>query len=90
MPEFFKQKKDKDSVLNTNKNEILNKLIDDYTTIKQPVLMKMRREVMTKEEFMQDVEGHLQKYYPVPEEDAGSILESFDRYVWIFHIDAAH
>lgn len=86
MPEFFKQKKDKDSVLNTNKNEILNKLIDDYTTIKQPVLMKMRREVMTKEEFMQDVENHLQKYYPVPEEDAGSILESFDRYVFGYSI----
>lgn len=48
MPEFFKQKKDKDSVLNTNKNEILNKLIDDYTTIKQPVLMKMSRELQHK------------------------------------------
>lgn len=43
--------------------ELLTQLIDDYTTIKQPVLMQMRRGVIGQVDFIDDARSHLKKYY---------------------------
>lgn len=66
--------------------ELLEKLINDYTTIKQPVLMQMRRGIMSKDEFMADVKKQIVSYYHPAEEVLQDTLTLFEQYVFGYSI----
>lgn len=66
--------------------ELLEKIIDDYTSVKQPVLMKMRREVISKDDFMVDVKKQMVTYYHPSESVLAEALTLFEQYVFGYSI----
>lgn len=66
--------------------DLLEKIINDYTTIKQPVLMQMRRGLLGKDEFMADVKSQLINYYHPAEDVLKDTLTLFEQYVFGYSI----
>lgn len=65
-----------------NPEELLEELLDYYTTSKMNVLMKMRKNIIPPEEFLQDAEKHLREYYHPSPETVAEVLASFENFVF--------
>lgn len=62
--------------------DLLQTLVDDYTTQKQQSLMQMRKGQITKEAFLAEAAGHIATYYPSSGETQKKLLEDFERYIF--------
>lgn len=64
------------------KNTDLQNLVNDYITQKQNSLMQMKRGVLGKEEFMEEVRSHIETYYHKEREQMQELLTGFEQYVF--------
>lgn len=72
----------KEFIEQEDKETILNKIIEDYTTRKQVALMEMKRGIWDKEIFLKDAYKHILTYYVSSPEVAESILQLFEEYIF--------
>ena len=66
--------------------EQLTELVQDYLTQKQTILMQVKRGSMSREEFLEEVRGHIAHYYPSSVRRQEQLLESFEQYVFGYSI----
>lgn len=62
--------------------DLLQQLVDDYTTQKQHSLMQMKKGQLTKELFLSEVSAHIRTYYGIGEEERKRLLEEFEQYIF--------
>ena len=62
--------------------DLLQELVNDYTTQKQQSLMQMRKGQLSKEAFLAEAAGHIATYYPSSAERQGKLLEDFEQYIF--------
>ncbi len=61
---------------------MLARLVDDYLTQKQNMLLQLKKGVVTKEEFLKDVRDHIRTRYAPPPDEEEDALREFERYVF--------
>ena len=64
------------------RTDLLQALVNDYTTQKQQSLMQMRKGQLTKEAFLAEAAGHIATYYPSSEEGQKKLLQDFEQYIF--------
>ena len=64
----------------------LTELVQDYLTQKQAILMQVKKGSMSREEFLEEVRGHVVHYYPAPVKQQEKLLQSFEQYVFGYSI----
>lgn len=64
------------------REDLLQELVDDYTTGKQQSLMQMRKGKLTKEEFLKEAATHIAMYYELAPEQRKRLLDAFERYIF--------
>ena len=64
------------------REDLLQELVEDYTTGKQQSLMQMKKGQLTKEGFLEETKRHIDMYYVLPPEQARKLLEAFERYIF--------
>lgn len=62
--------------------ELLQQLVDDYTTQKQHSLMQMKKGQLTKELFLAEASAHIRTYYRLADEERKKLLEEFEQYIF--------
>lgn len=62
--------------------DLLQTLVEDYTTQKQQSLMQMKRGQLTREAFLAEAAGHIATYYPSAAEIQKKLLEEFEQYIF--------
>ncbi len=62
--------------------DLLQQLVDDYTTQKQHSLMQMKKGQLTKELFLSEASAHIQTYYRLNEKESSRLLEEFEQYIF--------
>lgn len=62
--------------------DLLQQLVDDYTTQKQHSLMQMKKGQLTKDLFLSEVSAHIRTYYGIGEEERKRLLEEFEQYIF--------
>lgn len=72
----------KESDRESDVEEALRRLIDDYLTQKQTSLMQLRRGTLGKKGFLQEAREHLHRYDPHPQEVEQKIMEAFEQYIF--------
>ena len=87
---MFGIKNHSQSLENENENkytseELMEKILDVYTTAKQSVLMKMKRGLISRESFLEDVKEHLKTHYH-PGEELEATMERLEQYVFGYSI----
>ena len=70
----------------TGRSAQLMELVGDYLTQKQAILMQVKKGSMSREEFLAEVRGHVEHYYPSSASKQESLLESFEQYVFGYSI----
>lgn len=60
----------------------LQKLVEDYLTQKQTSLMQMKKGVLGKQEFLQEVRNHVKQYYQMSELESENLLKVFEQYIF--------
>lgn len=64
----------------------LTELVQDYLTQKQAILMQVKKGSMSREEFLEEVRGHIAHYYPASARQQEKLLQSFEQYVFGYSI----
>ncbi|MBR6150962.1 MAG: CpaF family protein [Lachnospiraceae bacterium] len=64
----------------------LTELVQDYLTQKQAILMQVKKGSLSREEFLEEVRGHIAHYYPSPARQQEKLLQSFEQYVFGYSI----
>lgn len=64
----------------------LEELVQDYLTQKQSVLMQVKKGSMSKEEFLEEVRGHIAHYYPASAKQQEKLAQSFEQYVFGYSV----
>ena len=67
-------------------DDYLQNLVNDFTTQKQQLLMQMKKGVLGKEAFLQEVREHIISYYPMSQTQVEQLVESFEQYVFGYSI----
>ncbi len=67
-------------------DDYLQNLVNDFTTQKQQLLMQMKKGVLGKEAFLEEVREHIVSYYPMPQTQVEQLVESFEQYVFGYSI----
>lgn len=80
---MFEKKKTMEGI---SADELLEKIINDYTTARQSVLMQMRRGMMGREEFLEDAKKQMENYYHPSEEIKEETLKLFEQYVFGYSV----
>ncbi len=62
--------------------DLLQQLVDDYTTQKQHSLMQMKKGQLTRELFLSEASAHIRTYYRIGEEERNRLLEEFEQYIF--------
>jgi len=62
--------------------ELLQSLVNDYTTKKQPSLMQMKKGTITREAFLEEAGKHIQEYYQVTRQEEEKLLKVFEQYIF--------
>ena len=57
-------------------------MVDDYLTQKQTSLMQMKKGVIDKKTFLQEVENHVRLYYELPPRAGTELLKAFEQYIF--------
>ena len=63
-------------------DQSLQALVNDYITQKQQVLLQLKKGILSKEEFLEEVKKHIQSHYPGSEQGMGELLLCFEQYVF--------
>lgn len=63
---------------------ILENVIQDYTTQKSVILMKMKKGMISKEDFLEDVRNHVEKLYEANNETTQKVLDEFEKFVFSY------
>ena len=63
-------------------DQSLQALVNDYITQKQQVLLQLKKGILSKEEFLEEVKKHIQSHYPGTRQGMGELLLSFEQYVF--------
>ncbi len=66
----------------SNTKDLLQQLVDDYTTQKQHSLMQMKKGLLTREAFLSEAAGHIRTYYKLDDEKEKHLLEEFEQYIF--------
>jgi len=62
--------------------ELLQQLVEDYTTGKQQSLMQMKKGQLSREVFLAEAARHIDAYYTLDREQADRLLEAFEQYIF--------
>jgi len=62
--------------------EGLQRLVDDYLTQKQTSLVQMKKGVLDKKTFLQEVENHVRLYYQLGPRERTELLKAFEQYIF--------
>lgn len=62
--------------------EMLESLVNDYTTKKQPSLIQMKRGVVSKAAFLEEARQHIREYYEVTNAEGEKLLKDFEQYIF--------
>ena len=62
--------------------EGLQRLVDDYLTQKQTSLMQMKKGLLDKKAFLQEVENHVRLYYDLVPKARTELLKAFEQYIF--------
>ena len=62
--------------------EGLQRLVDDYLTQKQTSLMQMKKGLLDKKAFLQEVENHVRLYYELSPRGQTELLKAFEQYIF--------
>ena len=64
------------------RENLLQQLVDDFSTQKQHSLMQMKKGQLTKELFLSEAAAHIQTYYNIGGEVQKRLLEQFEQYIF--------
>lgn len=67
---------------NAAREDLLQELVEDYTTGKQQSLMQMKKGHLTKEGFLEEAANHIAMYYALTPGQGKKLLEAFERYIF--------
>lgn len=62
--------------------ELLQKLVEDYTTGKQQSLVQMKKGMISREGFLQEAARHVTAYYNLEGKRRDRLLEQFEQYIF--------
>lgn len=63
-------------------SEDLQNLVNDYITQKQTLLVQMKRGIMSRREFLDEVKSHINVYYYQDERRKERLLHEFEQYIF--------
>lgn len=63
-------------------SELLGRLIDDYSTKKQPSLIQMKKGLLSRESFLGEAAEYAQLGYGIPPEQARELTGLFEQYIF--------
>ncbi len=61
---------------------LLDRLIDDYSARKQPSLIQMKKGLISRESFLEEVRQYTQAAYAVSPKQAGELTDLFEQYIF--------
>ena len=64
------------------RENLLQQLVDDFSTQKQHLLMQMKKGQLTKELFLSEAAAHIQTYFRLEHEGQTRVLEEFEQYIF--------
>lgn len=84
---FFERKKPDEPVTQMSVQELLDAMIDDYTGLKQREIAQVRRNLLTKEAFIQNAQCHMKKTYETraSPEIQEKVLTEFEQYIFGYY-----
>lgn len=62
--------------------ELLGRLIDDYSTKKQPSLIQMKKGLISRESFLQEAEQYAQASYAISPRQVRELISLFEQYIF--------
>ena len=62
--------------------DLLQELVNDYTTQKQQSLMQMKKGLLSREAFLAEAAGHIAAYYSFDEIGSKKLLNDFEQYIF--------
>jgi len=62
--------------------EYLKKLVEDYSTRKQPSLIQMKKGSLSKEAFLQEAKEYARQTYMISEQQAKELVGLFEQYIF--------
>ena len=62
--------------------EELQRLIEDFLTQKQTLLLQVKKGILGKEDFLAEAEKHLDRSYSFPKDKKEVLLKEFEQYVF--------
>lgn len=68
--------------LEYRQEEILMRLIDDYSTQKQRTLMQLKKGNLSREQFLTEVKEYIHSTFPGKEEEEQKLLSLFEQYIF--------
>lgn len=82
MREKKKEKKNPAEIFNAE--YLMVNMVGDYTTIQQKMILKLRKGLISKEQFLQDARQYLEKEYHTTTEVADETMHYFEQYVFSY------
>lgn len=64
------------------KNDDLQKLVNDYITQKQTLLMQMKKGVLGREDFLAEVRSHIATHYQKNNRQTEELITAFEQYIF--------
>ena len=61
---------------------LLGRLVDDYSTKKQPSLIQMKKGLISRESFLEEVTQYAQLTYEINPEQACELTDRFEQYIF--------
>jgi len=68
--------------VSVEQSEDLQNLVNDYITQKQTLLVQMKRGVVSRKEFLDEVKNHINTHYYRDEERRDRLLSEFEQYIF--------
>ena len=62
--------------------EDLQRLVEDFLTQKQILLVQLKKGILSKEQFLREVLKHIEQNYHLPVEKQADLLKEFEQYVF--------
>lgn len=62
--------------------EYLKKMVDDYSTKKQPSLIQMKKGILSREAFLQEAEDYARTTYDISKGEAAELVGLFEQYIF--------
>ena len=83
---FLRMQEESDGSIKTENSareeELLQELVEDYTTGKQQSLMQMKKGQLGREAFLEEAARHIAAYYDLAQEGRERLLTAFEQYIF--------